>query len=187
MPLSMQNQWVSIANRALARIGTQSITSLDDGSTPALYCSRLLPEAVQSVYGQYDWRSAKKRIQLAPLETAPIYEWDYAFQLPVDFARLISVDSVNEYTLENQTILSNDDDLYITYIAYPIEATFIPGHISHLLATFLAFLLSTPLSSNESMAQRLLGEYNLALERAKIDDNAGAYQEPEETFYEDLR
>jgi len=187
MPLLMQNQWVSIANRALARIGTQSISSLDEGSTASLYCSKLLPEAVQSVYGQYDWRSARKRIQLAPLETDPIYEWDYAFQLPSDFARLISVDTENEYSLEGQTILSNDEDLYITYIAYPIEATFIPGYISHLLVTFLAFLLSTPMSSNESMAQRLLGEYQIALERAKIDDNAGVYQTPAESFYEDLR
>jgi hypothetical protein len=187
MPLSMQNQWVSIANRALARIGTQSISSLDEGSTASKYCSSLLPEAVQSVYGQYDWRSARKRIELAPLTELPIYDWSYAYQLPVDFARLLSVDSENEYSLEGQTILSNDEEMSITYIAYPVEATFIPGYISHLLVTFLAFLLSTPLVSNETMAQRLLQEYQTALERAKVDDNAGVYETPPEAFYEDAR
>jgi len=187
MPLTMTNQWVTLANRALARIGTQQISSLTDGSTPALYCNNLLPEVVQSVYGQFDWRSARKRLELSALVDSPLYGFAYAYQLPVDFMRLVETDNAEPFTIEGETILSDEEDMSITYIGYPIEADKIPGTIAHLIATYLAFLLSTPLTSNESMAQRLLSEYQLALEQAKRDDGAGYYQEPLQGWYEDDR
>jgi len=187
MPLNMSNQWVTIAQRALARIGNTTISSLDQGTPPANYAQTLLPEAVQSVYDQFDWKSSIKRVQLSQLTTVPLYEWDYAYQLPNDFARLIGTSSSNAYSIENETLLSDDEELYITYIAYPLEATDIPGHLSHLLVTYLAFLLSTPLTSNESTTQRLLAEYNMALEQAKRDANAGVYEEPGTDWYGDLR
>lgn len=187
MPLTMTNQWVTLANRALARIGTQQISSLTDGSTPALYCNNLLPEVVQSVYGQFDWKSARKRIELSALVDAPLYGYDYAYQLPNDFMRIIATEDAGPFEIEGHTLLSDEEDMFITYIGYPIEADKIPGPIAHLIVTYLAFLLSTPLTSNEGMAQRLLGEYQLSLEQAKKDDNAGRYQEPATGFYEDVR
>jgi len=183
----MINQWVTICNRALSRIGTQLISSLTDGSTPAIYCNNLLPEVVQSVYGQYDWRSAKKRLQLSALEDVPLYGFSYAYQLPNDFMRLVSVDSENEYQIEGTTLLSSDEDMYITYIGYPVEADKVPGYIAHAMVTYLAFLLSTPLTSNEGLTQRLLAEYQMALEQAKVADNAGRYETPLPGWYEDVR
>lgn len=187
MPLNMSNQWVTIAQRALARLGSVTISSLDQGTTEANYAQTLLPEAVQAIYDQFDWKSSIKRTQLSQLTEAPLYEWDHAYQLPNDFARLIGTSSSNAYSIENETLLSNDDELYITYIAYPLEATDIPGHLTHLIVTYLAFLLSTPLTSNENMTQRILAEYNMALEQAKRDATAGIYEEPATDWYGDLR
>jgi hypothetical protein len=176
MSLDYASSWVALANRALARLGSASIVSLDDGSSTAAYVRSLFPEAVLSVYGEYDWKSAKKRVELAPLATTPEYGYDYAYQLPSDFVRLVEVDTLDEYSPEGQTILSNDTSLNITYIARPDDPTKIPGHIQHLLITKLAFLLSTPLTSNEGLSQRLMGEYMEATNRAKDDDSRGSYQ-----------
>jgi hypothetical protein len=178
--------WVGLCNRALARLGDTSIANLSDGSSAARYCTLLLPEALLSVYSEYDWKSAKKRLELAPNVDAPTYGYDYAFQLPVDFIRLINVDSIESYSLEGQTILSDETSLFITYIAMP-EETAIPGHLQTLISTKLAFLLSTPMTSSEQLAQRLMGEYQMATNRAKDDDSRASYTDENQTFYDEAR
>jgi hypothetical protein len=179
--------WVGLCNRALARLGTTSIASLDDGSSAANYCNLLLPEALLSVYAEYDWKSAKKRLELAPLVDAPIYGYDYAFELPVDYIRIIHVDSIEPYSLEGNTILSDETSLEITYIARPEEATKIPGHLQALISTKLAFLLSTPMTSSEQLAQRLMSEYQMATQRAKEDDSRASYTEADQEWYDEVR
>ena len=63
-------------------------------------------------------------------------------------------------------------ELYITYIAYPLEATDIPGHLSHLLVTHPCVPTLNATNEQREPPQRLLAEYNMALEQAKRDANA---------------
>ena len=65
-PLSYDAQWVTLANRALLRIGSEQISSLDDGSQKANYCLQLLPQAVETVYSSYHWRIASKAHTAGP-------------------------------------------------------------------------------------------------------------------------
>jgi hypothetical protein len=187
MSVDYASSWTVIANRALSRLGQSSITSLDDGSGTAKYCSQFIPEAVLSVLGQYDWKAHRKRVVLAPLAEAPAFGYDYAFQLPPDFVRVVSVECDEGYSLEGQTILTDSDEVNLVYIATISDPVKIPGHIQHLIITYLAFLLSTPLTSNEAIAGRISQEFMMALERAKTDDERASQTDDNATWYDEER
>ena len=66
--LSYDIHWLDIANRALALIGVESLTSFTDGTTAQRIATQLLPAAVSDVYSQHPWKctntpKGKKRCQ----------------------------------------------------------------------------------------------------------------------------
>lgn len=170
-------QWLTIANRALLRIGSKAISSLDDGSTSANYCTQLLPQAIDSVFAVYPWRDSLKRAQLAPLATTPAYGFAYQFALPTDFARLKSVDIEGEWSLEGKNILTDAEAVNIVYAAQPTSPDSAGTATRDLLVKQLAYLLSIPLIKNDAISNRLLSEFNQALSLAINQDNVTHHEE----------
>ncbi len=169
--LSFDAQWLTLANRALLRVGSKPVLSLDDGSTQANYCNQLLPQAIDSVYSVHPWRDSLKRVQLAPLASAPAYGFAYKFALPTDFARLKSVDVEGEWSLEGQVILTDSESVSIVYSAQPTTPDLAGTVLRDLLVKQLAYLLSIPLTKNDTISGRLLSEFNQALSLAINQDN----------------
>ena len=175
--LSFDAQWLTIANRALLRIGARAISSLDDGSTQANYCTQLLPQAIDSVFSVYPWRDSLKRVQLAPLATDPAYGFAYQFALPTDFARLKSVDIAGEWALEGQLILTDEEAVNIVYSAHPRTPEMAGSTTRDLVVKQLAYLISIPLIKNDNISSRLLAEFNQSLSLAMNQDNVVHHEE----------
>lgn len=181
--VSFDAQWVTIANRALLRIGSKAIASLDDGSTSADYCNQLLPQAIDAVFSVYPWRDCLKRLELAPLATTPAFEYTYQFAVPSDFARLKSVEAIDEdgtqmeWSLEGRVICTNATAVSILYTSQPETPDTIGPATRDLLVKQLAYLLSIPLIKNDNMSSRLLNEYNQAMAIAMTQDNITHYEE----------
>lgn len=87
-----------------------------------------------SLLRTYLWSFAKKRVQLAALSTAPAFGYDYAFGLPSDYLRTISVHpadsnaSVIEYKLESVVVSSTPTPALLTsattvYLRYVAKVT----------------------------------------------------------------
>ena len=181
--LSFDAQWVTIANRALLRIGYEAIASLDDGSTAANYCTQLLPQAIDTVMSVYPWRDCLKRAQLAPLAQAPSFGFDYQFVLPEDFARLKSVTALDddgeecEWSLEGDKVLSDATSVSILYASLPSSPDSLSPATRDLFVRQLAYLVSIPLIKNDTISNRLLQEYQQALSLAINQDNVSHYEE----------
>jgi len=62
---------VSICNMALAHIGEASITSLDDGTTPANLCKQLWAEARDTLLQARQWGFALRRVELSEVMKPP--------------------------------------------------------------------------------------------------------------------
>lgn len=181
--LSFDAQWVTIANRALLRIGFEAIASLDDGSTAANYCTQLLPQAIDTVMSVYPWRDCLKRAQLAPLAQAPSFGFDYQFVLPQDFARLKSVAALDddgqecEWSMEGDKVLSDATSVSILYTSLPGSPDSLSPATRDLFVRQLAYLVSIPLIKNDTISNRLLQEYQQALSLAINQDNVSHYEE----------
>ena len=71
---------------------------------------------------------------------------------------------------EVKALLTDASAVWITYTAKPDDPSILPGYLKKAITTQLAFLLTTPLTSSESLAQRVAGEAKAALEQAILDD-----------------
>jgi len=172
--------WTQICNRALGRLGSDTITDLADGTKSAEYCLRFLPEAIEYVLGQWDFKFARRRLRLAPNAEKPAFGWDYQFNYPMDCIRLIIVYGGHSekpeeseyvpYEVENGKILSDADALQIIYIARPDDPNQMPQSVRKAISTHLAYLLSTALASNEQLTALIAAESQTTLEIAKRVD-----------------
>ena len=63
---------VTICNLALSKLGEQSITSLDDGSLEARFCSLHYPVVVTQILLLNNWNFATKQAQLTQLSATPL-------------------------------------------------------------------------------------------------------------------
>lgn len=176
---SYDPQWVALANRALLRIGSEQIAALDDGTSAANYCTTLLPQAIETVYTAYPWRIASKRVQLAPLATAPTHGYAYQFALPGDFATLKSVECDGRYAISDRSILTDSAEVYISYLALPSSGSEMAVMLRDLVVRQLAYLISMPMLSNEGTSNRLLQEYSQAYALAITKEGIGQYREDE--------
>jgi len=172
--------WTQICNRALGRLGSETITDLTDGTKSAEYCGRFLPEAIEYVLGQWDFKFARRRLRLALNAEQPEFGWSYQFNLPMDCIRLIVVyggfgsrpteSDYVPYEVENGKILTDAKALQIIYIARPDDPNQMPQSVRKAISTHLAYLLSTALTSNEQLTALIAAESQTALELAKRVD-----------------
>jgi hypothetical protein len=191
--------WTQICNRALGRLGSATITDLSDGTKNAEYCGRFLPEAIEYVLGQYDFKFARRRQRLAPNAEKPAFGWKEQFNYPVDCIRLVAVygghsqmPEENEripYQVENGKILANVDELQIIYIARPDDPNQLPQAVRKAISTHLAYLLATPLTSESQTIGLIAAESSTAIEIAKREDAQMNYdpQAEGEKFHTEAR
>jgi len=175
--ITFDAQWVTIANRALLRIGSDQISSLDDGSVGANFCTQLLPQALETCYSSYHWRSAAKRADLAPLASTPAYGFAYQYVLPKDFALIRSVSCDGAYEIEGLRILSDAISMSISYVAIPSAPSDMAIILRDLVVRQLAYLISIPMLKNDTISSRLSQEYMQAYAMAVQKDSIALDEE----------
>jgi hypothetical protein len=75
---------VTIANRAVARIGGIPIQSFDVPGPSGHIVPQTYNAVLDDLLGKYPWHFTKKKAALARLTDPPLIGWTYAFQLPSD-------------------------------------------------------------------------------------------------------
>lgn len=111
---------VELCNKALRRLGEDSIIALDNNTLWGKRCSSALPEVVRSVLSLDAWRSCTKRKYLAADSDTPI-GFTSSYSLPSDCLTLIALEQ-NQYenwSIEGNKILtekSKDSALQILYV-----------------------------------------------------------------------
>jgi hypothetical protein len=106
------SDYVTIANMAAARIGTETrISSPDDDRFVARTIKVAWDIQRQAAIRDGAWNFAARRAELAAVNDPDkiIYPWEYGFPLPEACLRLIEVldSSREEYQLEGKVILAN--------------------------------------------------------------------------------
>lgn len=175
---------VDVCNRALDKLGQGSIVSLEDGTKAANLCIRNWPLIRDQVLRDHPWNFAVKRVTLAPDVAEPAWGFNYRTPLPTDCLRLIEVRDLSEgeYQVEGRAILSNQDVLYVRYIARVIDPNEYDALFQDAVASRLAVELCEPLTQSNSKKDILIQEYDMILTAAK---RADGQENPPAPFEED--
>lgn len=166
-----------IANMALHRVGAQRIMDLNDQDSKSARVLRdFFEPAVREVGRLAEWQCLKDRATLGQLAAAPAFGWDYAYQLPVTFLRLVKLNGVayrgepgEDHEIEGRTLLTDATSADIEFIAYKEEtADYDPLFVKAIVAK-LAAEIAVPIRQDEALAARLMGEFEqIALPKARL-------------------
>lgn len=99
---------VEIANRALDKLGAETIVALTQDVENARIINRAYSLVLDNLLRAHNWNCAIKRVQLAPMTDVPAFDFDQQFQLPADCLRPIFPNDVTDWVVEGSKILTND-------------------------------------------------------------------------------
>ena len=173
----MATSRTQIANQALSRLGARQISDIDDPNDPnAIRIANIYSVAFDEIARSHTWNCLTKRADLAASATAPAFGFEYAYPLPSDFIRLISLNGYTYsnqredfYSIEGRSILTNASEAKIVYISR-IESTQVNTLDALFVSAFVVLLaskLASLIKQDEQISQALLREYlNVALPQA---------------------
>lgn len=164
MPLSP----VALCNRALLKIGAQPIQSFYDDRIEADIALAFYEPMRDALLSAYPWRFAVAQVTLPRLSVQPLADYTYAFQLPVDCLRVLSLGGTNYRRIGN-TLHCNSENVVMDYIYRP-EDELAPAYFEQALMARLAAEFCLPLTENTSRAEMLYRIANNEFEQAKRID-----------------
>lgn len=165
---------IALVSRALIRIGAAPITSFSDTTAEAEIANALYEPIRDSLLSSYAWNFASGQIALTKLETAPLADYQNAFQLPNDFIRALSAGTGGrgrglEYRITGTELHTNSEDVMLTYIFLPDEENFPPYFDTALIAR-LSAEFTIPVTENTSRAEAMFRMAENEFEKARQID-----------------
>lgn len=192
---------VEIINRALTKLGSGRITSINDNNKRAYAMVALWDSVRRAELTKRFWGFAIRRTSLAALGTIPSWGFKTEYQLPNDYLRLIQVNDVyavpaltdyrsgddSAYAIENTTtgaVIRTDFNapLKIRYVADITD----PGLFNPLfvegMATKLAYEVCQDVTDSNTKQQMLAQEYDRVIREAA---KANAIEKPPQGIPDD--
>ena len=174
----------SICNQALLKIGGTPITSISppDGSRESMLCAALFDDTKAAVLEETNWAFAIRRFQLAPLADAPAFGYQYAFTLPPEVARVISVGTGNapnniEWHVEGKDVVCDSDAINVYAVVGDVDTNDFSPMFTQAFITRLAAEMATALTGDKGLSQALWNEYGAKIELATTSDSQqGTYE-----------
>lgn len=172
------SDYVTIANMAAARIGTETrISSPDDDRFVARTIKAVWAPQRQAAIRDGAWNFATRRAELAA-ESDPdnvIYPWQYFFPQPADCLRFREVLNENigknDYQYENNGILANTlGPLYIKYSVDVEEPSLWDASFTDAFALRLAWRCGRRIAGSAFDQDLCWAEYRSAIAKAKGTD-----------------
>lgn len=146
----------TIANLALREIGTYRIEDFNESSPEARVVRDVWDQVVRSALEAHEWTWAKKYAALSRLGETPAARWTYAYGVPDDFVRLVTVSAnstmrpemaEDEYEFLDEKIYTDAETPYLAYVYSKTTVGTWPGYFVDYVAVSLAARLSSVLKA----------------------------------------
>ena len=167
---------VGIANRALTKLGSARITSLDEDSKAAATLNSMYDDVLDACLREHVWSFAKTRAQLAALADAPLFGFGYQYRLPADFIRLIQIgqflvypktDTRGLFSIESGNILTDlQAPLYIRYLKRVTDPNAMDALFREAFACRLAIEACEAITQSSTKRQAAWAEHDRAIAQA---------------------
>lgn len=168
--MAAPNSKAAICNLALDYVlqtNEEVITNIDSPNTQSeIVCGRWYDTVRRAVLRKHPWNFATKREILTQATEAPAFGYSRAYNLPIDFIRLNTINDTNsfdpdfkfDYQLENNQILTNGDagaTINLRYIFDFVNVVAMDPIFIDLLAIELALRIAYKFTSSNTNIQRL--------------------------------
>lgn len=165
---------VEIASNALLLLGARSINSFTEDSDFAGMAGALWPTVLDDVLRAHPWNCAVKRVVLAPLAAVPAYEFGYAFQLPSDCLRVLSVGDrlFTDYRIEGRSILMDDSICMLRYVFRNEDTTQYDASLTLLLTFAMASRMAYAVTKSNGIQTTMESQYSEYAKRARAVDGS---------------
>ena len=165
---------VALATRALLRIGAAPINSFEDNTAEAEIAGALFAPTRDGLLSSYPWSFATAQKPLAPLAEQPAADFQFAYQLPGDFLRAVSVGQGRrgrgvEFRIGGDKLLSNASQITLSYIYRPPEGG-MPPFFEQVLIAALSAEFCLPLTESSTRAKLLFDQAEDLFDKAKTTD-----------------
>ncbi len=165
---------VQLCGRALVKLGARPISAFDEATAEAQVCATLYPGLRDALISTHPWSFATAQTRLARLAAQPLADYAYAYQLPANFLRAISLGTGMrgrgaEYRIAERRLHCSLDIPVLTYLFRPAEREF-PPFFDQALVARLAAEFCLPLTESTARAEALTKFAEQELLRAKQID-----------------
>lgn len=182
-----------LVNAALRKGGgAKRIMALTDSVGAAGIAADVLTSERDDLLRAGVWNFAITRAQLGQLSTAPAFEWQFAYALPSDCERVVSVhgDSATSteipYKIESiqqadssyiNAIVSNSNVIYLRYCRKITDPNLMTASFRQVLILRMAKIFAITLAKSNPLYQALDAEEQRAFRSAKSTDAIEDYPE----------
>lgn len=190
----MASSNVDICNIALTvHLGGKPISSFNDPGKEALLARTTYIETRNEVFRAHPWNCATKRASLLANATAPIWGFDYAYEIPNDCLRVLEVlDETGssgayregyDWQLEERNIVTDlTAPLYIRYIFENTVVTTYDAEFIKALSYKLAHEWVEPLIKAANLKDEMEDHYKQVLASARATDGQEGSPKKVEAF-----
>jgi len=185
----MAISWTSINNQALAKLGANSITSIDDDTTDnAIKCRAIYENVRDSLLRTYVWNCAIERAELALLSSTPEFGYSYQYTLPSApyCLRVLEMDGDYEFKVEGRKLLTDQETCKIRYIKRITNPTELDALFVRVIVCDLASQLAVSITQSKTLKERLDLELKTALLEAKMADAMEGLEDEQDEATDDL-
>lgn len=157
-------------NIALARIGESSIIALDEGTPQQQKAVTFFNNTLRSLLRSHPWNFAIGEVELARIPGETPFEFEYAFQLPADFLRLLKVQGATTYKVQGKRVLSNEKVCKIKYVKFVEDPSQWDASFADAFTYQLAADMTYGIVAQASMYELMLTAANQKLKAARHID-----------------
>lgn len=180
---------VMVCNLACIEVGAARISSIDDDVKQAILLKAIWEQKLRAFLRGHRWNAATKRALLAPTSTTPDFGYDYAYDIPNDSVRVLEpdpTDNSDDFVVESNQILTDDDTLEMIYIWYNDDPSSWDASFAFAFAAELAATICYAMTQSATLRDALVKRAADALREARtIDGQEGKAPEVEISTFRD--
>jgi hypothetical protein len=156
------------------KLGAELITSLSQDTKNARLCNARYSFVRNKVLEDHPWRFATKTVELASIDEdtyTPSMDWQYGFQLPSDFLRVIRGESwKQEFEIHDGYLNANDDPFILKYTFECTNTGLYSISFAECVSWLLASDLAYAITRSTTVAETMYKGYQMSLREARYND-----------------
>lgn len=172
---------VKVCSDALVELGLAPINSFDPNADRSIAAENLYPQVRDNVLRSHPWNCAIKRVVLSPDTVAPAFGWTYAYTLPGDCLRVLSIAEKRRripYAKEGNALLCDEGAVYLRYVYRNDNPATWDASLFRAMTLAMAAALAIPVCEDANKKQEKERELLAVLRTARAVD--GQEEPPDE-------
>jgi len=167
---------IDVVNLALIELGDRTINALSEDNKRAKTMNAIYVGTRDEVLRLCPWTFARTRLSISADASNPLWGYGNRYALPADFLYMISVENLEDYTIEDGYIHANstsgvaDTSLNVKYIKRVTDMSKADSLFVQALAAKLAFKACDRITQSNTKKDQLRFDYEqVALEAKRLN------------------